>query len=67
MIDGALGAGWSPGQPEITDYHWDELFQILTGEEVELKDTEALDSETICEPVAAEDEYFLKCKGQIIY
>ena len=56
MIDGALGAGWSPGQPNITDYHWDQLFQILTGEEVELKDTEALDSGTICELVAAEDE-----------
>jgi hypothetical protein len=52
LIDGALGAGWSPGQPNITDYHWDELFQILTGEEVELEDTEALDSATICEPFA---------------
>ena len=56
MIDGALGAGWSPGQPNITDYHWDQLFQTLTGEEVVLQDTEALESETICELVAVEDE-----------
>ena len=54
MIDGALGAGWSSGEPNITDYHWDELFQILTGDEVELKDTQALDADTICELVAAE-------------
>jgi hypothetical protein len=53
LIDGALGAGWSPGQPNIMDYHWDELFQILTGKEVELENTEALDSGTICEPFAA--------------
>jgi hypothetical protein len=54
LIDGALGAGWSPGQPNITDYHWDELFQLLTGEEVELEDIEALDSGTICKTFAAE-------------
>jgi hypothetical protein len=49
LIDGALGAGWSPGQPNITDYHWAELFHILTGEEIVLVDSTGMGSNTLCQ------------------
>lgn len=53
LTEGALEAGWAPTD---TEYHWDDLLRILTGEEVELKDTEDIDSETTCEPFTAVDQ-----------
>jgi len=53
LTEGALEAGWAPTD---TEYHWDDLFRILTGEEVELKDTGDIDSEAICEPFPLHDQ-----------
>jgi hypothetical protein len=56
LTEGALEAGWSPTD---TEYHWDELLHILTGEEVELKDTDSLDPGAICEPITADERQSL--------
>jgi hypothetical protein len=49
LIEGALGAGWSPGEPDGTTFQWDHLFHILTGEEVNLEDTTEINSDILCE------------------